>query len=117
MNIQSPSIFTIGGTHELRRVLEYLHEKYPKAPLLGAGFSMGANILINYVGEYHNKNVDDKNKGKSQSFDQNRKYIPLLAAVSVSQSYDLLTSASWIPKHRPFYSWGLKGKVADVVKR
>lgn len=29
----------------------YIAHTYPKAPLVGVGFSLGANVLIRYLGE------------------------------------------------------------------
>jgi predicted alpha/beta-fold hydrolase len=42
-----------GGAHtdDLRSTLLYLRDKYPEAPLLGIGFSLGANVLTRYVEE------------------------------------------------------------------
>lgn len=40
-----------GPTDDLRCGLLYLSQKYPNAPLVGLGFSLGANILTRYLGE------------------------------------------------------------------
>lgn len=40
-----------GHTDDIRSALLYISAKYPKAPLLGVGFSLGANVLTRYVGE------------------------------------------------------------------
>ena len=36
---------------DIRSTLLYLREEYPEAPLLGIGFSLGANVLLRYVEE------------------------------------------------------------------
>lgn len=38
-------------TDDLRCGLLYISHKYPNAPLVGLGFSLGANILTRYLGE------------------------------------------------------------------
>ena len=41
--------YNAGSTDDLCEVLEELHRRYPRAPLLLAGFSLGANIVCRYV--------------------------------------------------------------------
>ena len=42
-----------GGAHteDIRSTILYLRQTYPEAPLLGIGFSLGANVLALYVEE------------------------------------------------------------------
>jgi uncharacterized protein len=47
----SPRFYSAGGTDDIRQALVYISHRYPKAPLLGLGFSLGANILTRYVAE------------------------------------------------------------------
>ncbi|KAJ6609264.1 Alpha/Beta hydrolase protein [Mycena sp. CBHHK59/15] len=47
--ITSPKFYTAGHTDDLRQALMYLSHKYPRAPLLGLGFSIGANIIARYL--------------------------------------------------------------------
>ncbi|KAJ7170738.1 Alpha/Beta hydrolase protein [Mycena crocata] len=49
--ITSPKFYTAGHTDDLRQALMYLAHKYPRAPLLGLGFSIGANIMTRYLAE------------------------------------------------------------------
>ncbi|KAJ6524296.1 AB-hydrolase YheT [Mycena vulgaris] len=49
--ITSPRLYTPGHTDDLRLALIYISQMYPRAPLLGVGFSMGAGILIRYLAE------------------------------------------------------------------
>ncbi|KAJ7640040.1 AB-hydrolase YheT [Mycena polygramma] len=49
--VTSPRLYTPGHTDDLRLALIYISQKYPQAPLLGVGFSMGAGILIRYLAE------------------------------------------------------------------
>ena len=47
----NPYSYTAGSTEDIRAVVIDIHKRYPNAPLIGAGFSMGANIMAKYVGE------------------------------------------------------------------
>jgi predicted alpha/beta-fold hydrolase len=49
--ITSPKFYTAGHTDDLRQALMYLAYKYPRAPFLGLGFSIGANIMTRYLAE------------------------------------------------------------------
>ncbi|KAJ6619806.1 AB-hydrolase YheT [Mycena sp. CBHHK59/15] len=49
--ITSPKFYTAAQTDDLRQALTYITKMYPKAPLLGLGFSIGANVMIRYLAE------------------------------------------------------------------
>ena len=40
-----------GYTDDIRSAILYISARYPRASLLGIGFSLGANVLTRYVGE------------------------------------------------------------------
>ncbi|KAK0504359.1 AB-hydrolase YheT [Armillaria luteobubalina] len=40
-----------GPTDDLRQALLYISNRYPSAPLIGLGFSLGANIVLRYLAE------------------------------------------------------------------
>ena len=46
---QSDCFYNGGWTEDIREVVNYLHQKYPKAPLFTVGASLGANILVELV--------------------------------------------------------------------
>ena len=46
-----PRIHTYGGTGDLSAMIDYLRGKYPEKKFIGVGFSLGANILLKYLGE------------------------------------------------------------------
>uniref|UniRef100_A0A0D6R189 AB hydrolase-1 domain-containing protein n=1 Tax=Araucaria cunninghamii TaxID=56994 RepID=A0A0D6R189_ARACU len=50
-SITSDRFYNAGWTDDLRRVIGYLHNENPKTPLLAVGTSIGANILVKYLGE------------------------------------------------------------------
>lgn len=43
--------YSAGHTDDLRSGLLFASESWPDAPLIGLGFSLGANILTRYLGE------------------------------------------------------------------
>ncbi|KAG6850229.1 hypothetical protein H0H93_016076 [Arthromyces matolae] len=49
--ITSPQLYSAGHTDDLRQAVYYISHKYPKAPLIGLGFSLGANVLTRYLAE------------------------------------------------------------------
>eukprot|EP00250_Pteridium_aquilinum_P035334 c915_g1_i1 orf=464-2509(-) len=51
VSITSNQFYNAGWTEDLRRIVNHLHQVYPNAPLLAVGTSIGANILVKYLGE------------------------------------------------------------------
>ncbi|KAA8908943.1 Alpha/Beta hydrolase protein [Sphaerosporella brunnea] len=49
--ITSKQLFNARWTSDVREVVKYLRRVFPNRPLYGIGFSLGANILTNYLGE------------------------------------------------------------------
>lgn len=49
--ITSPQLYSAGHTEDYRAAMLYIRAKYPKAPLLGIGFSLGANVITRYTAE------------------------------------------------------------------
>jgi len=49
--ITSPYLFNARATWDLRQVVKWMKETWPKRKLYAIGFSLGANILTNYLGE------------------------------------------------------------------
>ncbi|KAI9446477.1 AB-hydrolase YheT [Lactarius indigo] len=49
--LTSPQLYSSCHTDDLRQALLYISNRYPRAPLLGLGFSLGANVLTRYVAE------------------------------------------------------------------
>jgi predicted alpha/beta-fold hydrolase len=47
----SSSSFSAGYTDDIRCALAYVSKHLPDAPLVGVGFSLGANVLAKYFGE------------------------------------------------------------------
>ncbi|GBE81054.1 AB-hydrolase YheT [Sparassis latifolia] len=49
--ITSPQLYSAGHTEDVRVAVMYIARKYPKAPLIGLGFSLGANVMTRYLAE------------------------------------------------------------------
>ncbi|GJR33307.1 embryogenesis-associated protein EMB8-like protein [Tanacetum coccineum] len=69
--LTSECFYTAGKSDDLGEVVNYLHRKQPETPLYALGTSLGANILVKYLGEDGVK-------------------VPLVGAVSISNPWDLL---------------------------
>ncbi|XP_058769986.1 embryogenesis-associated protein EMB8-like isoform X2 [Vicia villosa] len=69
--ITSDVFYNSGWTEDTRTVVNYLHKENPKAPLFMVGNSVGANILVKYLGE----------EGEN---------TPVAGAVAICSPWDLL---------------------------
>ncbi|KAF2146125.1 uncharacterized protein K452DRAFT_263711 [Aplosporella prunicola CBS 121167] len=49
--ITTSVLYNARATWDVRQTVKWLREKFPNRPLFGIGFSLGANILTNYLGE------------------------------------------------------------------
>lgn len=49
--LTTQQLYSAGHTDDFRQALAYITYLYPTAPLLGLGFSLGANVLTRYVAE------------------------------------------------------------------
>ncbi|CZT13314.1 related to P.glauca late embryogenesis abundant protein and YBR177c and YPL095c [Rhynchosporium graminicola] len=49
--ITSSILYNARATWDCRQTVKWLRKTFPNRPLFGAGFSLGANILTNYIGE------------------------------------------------------------------
>ncbi|MCD7466344.1 hypothetical protein HAX54_002954 [Datura stramonium] len=51
VSITSDCLYNAGSTEDARKVIDHLHTQYPQAPLFAVGTSIGANVLVKYLGE------------------------------------------------------------------
>lgn len=49
--VTSAQFYSAGHTDDLRVELSFIRHLYPKAPLIGMGFSLGANVVTRYLAE------------------------------------------------------------------
>ncbi|KAI4346592.1 hypothetical protein L6164_007475 [Bauhinia variegata] len=69
--ITSDCFYNAGWTEDVRTVINHIHQEHPKAPLFLVGTSIGANMLLKYLGE----------EGEN---------IPVAGAVAICCPFDLL---------------------------
>ncbi|XP_057424315.1 embryogenesis-associated protein EMB8 [Lotus japonicus] len=81
VSITSDCFYNAGWTEDARTVVNYLHKENPRAPLFVVGTSIGANVLIKYLGE------DGEN-------------VPVAGAVAVCSPWDLLIGDRFITRRR-----------------
>uniref|UniRef100_A0A0E0CAW7 AB hydrolase-1 domain-containing protein n=1 Tax=Oryza meridionalis TaxID=40149 RepID=A0A0E0CAW7_9ORYZ len=96
VSITSDCLYNAGWTEDLREVINYLHHKYPKAPMLCVGTSIGANIVVKYLGE----------EGEN---------TPVAGAASICSPWDLVVGDRFISRklvqrvYDKALAFGLKG--------
>ncbi|KAJ9528889.1 hypothetical protein QJQ45_000448 [Haematococcus lacustris] len=71
--VTSPQYYSASFTGDLREVVAHVQQRHPDSLLLAAGWSLGANILVRYLGEEGNA-------------------TPLKAAVSMCNPFDMTIS-------------------------
>lgn len=77
ISVTSDCFYNAGWTKDTRDVIDHLHHENPNAPLFAVGTSIGANILVKYLGEY----------GED---------IPIAGAVAICSPWDLLIGSRFI---------------------
>eukprot|EP00794_Sanderia_malayensis_P014153 gene14153-15631_t len=98
--LTSQRIFTYGCTQDFQLVVDDVLEKYNHRKIFGIGFSMGANVLLKYLGEVPER--------------QNN----FLCAVSVCQGYNILKAAPLLNEWkgmRRFYNWAISRNMKRVL--
>ncbi|KAF8028029.1 hypothetical protein BT93_E0826 [Corymbia citriodora subsp. variegata] len=53
--VTTPQFYSASFTGDLRQVVSHVGDRYPKANLYAVGWSLGANILVRYLGEESHK--------------------------------------------------------------
>ncbi|XP_047076523.1 embryogenesis-associated protein EMB8-like isoform X1 [Lolium rigidum] len=96
VSITSDCLYNGGWTDDVREIINYLHHKYPEAPIFCVGTSIGANILVKYLGE----------EGEN---------TPVAGAASICNPWDLVVGDRFISRklvqriYDRALSFGLKG--------
>lgn len=78
--LTAPRIFTMGSTEEYGAMVDEVRLLHPQSKLIAVGFSMGANLILKYLGE---------DKARQQQF---------LCAVSACQGYTIQTIRNALSK-------------------
>ncbi|KAL6512093.1 hypothetical protein OROGR_021690 [Orobanche gracilis] len=79
VSVTSDCFYNAGWTEDARQVINFLHQEYSAAPLFVVGTSIGANILVKYLGE------DGEN-------------VPIAGAAAVCCPWDLLIGSRFISR-------------------
>ncbi|KQK10807.1 hypothetical protein BRADI_2g56310v3 [Brachypodium distachyon] len=96
VSITSDYFYNGGWTEDVREIVNYLHQKYPEAPMFCVGTSIGANILVKYLGE----------EGEN---------TPVAGAASICSPWDLVVCDRFISRklvqrlYDKALAFGLKG--------
>lgn len=96
VSVTSDCFYNAGWTEDIRKVVDHIHNRFSEAPLLLVGTSIGANVLVKYLGE------DGAN-------------VPIVGAAAICSPWDLLICDRFINRRRVqrFYdqalAFGLKG--------
>uniref|UniRef100_A0A9I9D1U3 Serine aminopeptidase S33 domain-containing protein n=1 Tax=Cucumis melo TaxID=3656 RepID=A0A9I9D1U3_CUCME len=51
ISLTSERVYNAAWTEDIRRVVDHIHSQHPEAPLFVVGTSIGANVLVKYLGE------------------------------------------------------------------
>ncbi|KAJ3249120.1 hypothetical protein HDU78_007082 [Chytriomyces hyalinus] len=98
--VKTPQLYSGSYTDDLRAMIDFIHKTHPESPLIGIGFSLGANIMLKCVGE-------DGAQTK------------LTACISVANPFDLnlgitLLHSTWVG--RELYSRALATSLINFFK-
>ncbi|KAF8628399.1 hypothetical protein AX15_003923 [Amanita polypyramis BW_CC] len=99
--VTSPQLYSAGHTDDLRQALVYISNLFPGAPLLGIGFSLGANVMTRYAAEEGEKSR-------------------LRSCCTLSCPWDLLRNNASIMSTflgRRVYSRGMGNNLINLVKK
>ncbi|KAI0006014.1 AB-hydrolase YheT [Russula compacta] len=99
--LTSPQLYSSCHTDDLRQALLYISHHYPRAPLLGLGFSLGANVLTRYVAE----------EGEE---------CRLVSACALACPWDLSKNSDFLHSHwlyRNIYAKRMGGNLRSLVSR
>lgn len=99
--LTAPRIFTYGGTEEYSAVIDRLVTSYPTSNIIAVGFSMGANIVLKYLGE------DVNNQAK------------VIGAVSCCQGYDVIRAKPLLlgwEQCRRLYIWAMTAHQKSILR-
>ncbi|KAI0374786.1 AB-hydrolase YheT [Pilatotrama ljubarskyi] len=99
--LTSPQLYSALHTDDIRVAVMYIKKMYPKAPLIGVGFSLGANVLTRYLAE----------EGENSR---------LVAGCALACPWDTVASSDHLERHffhRHVYSRGMARNLQKVVAR
>ncbi|KAH9854129.1 AB-hydrolase YheT [Lenzites betulinus] len=99
--LTSPQLYSALHTDDIRVAVMYIAKLYPRATLIGVGFSLGANVLTRYLAEEGEKSR-------------------LVAGCVLGCPWDVVASSDHLKSHflqRHVYSNGMSQNLQKVVER
>ncbi|KAJ2892016.1 hypothetical protein IWW38_003381 [Coemansia aciculifera] len=96
--LTTDKMYNAQDTSDYRDIVQKLKQSYPRAPLVGLGFSLGGNLLTRYMGE----------EGSSS---------PLAAGVTICCPFDMLAFALNIHRNAAFNDNVFQPTVASAFRR
>lgn len=91
-----PRTYHAGATDDVALVVDWLRQRYPNVPLGMIGFSLGANMLLKYLGEVERN---------------------IVSAVAVSPPFDLAAGSRVLAQRsRLPYSWTILSKLKQGIR-
>ncbi|TFK80926.1 AB-hydrolase YheT [Polyporus arcularius HHB13444] len=99
--VTSPQLYSALHTDDIRVAVMFITKMYPRARLIGVGFSLGANVLTRYVAQ----------EGPN---------CRLAAGCALGSPWDLLVSSDRLESrflHRHIYSRGMAQNLSNLVAR
>eukprot|EP00238_Polyblepharides_amylifera_P001392 CAMPEP_0196571718 /NCGR_PEP_ID=MMETSP1081-20130531/1844_1 /TAXON_ID=36882 /ORGANISM="Pyramimonas amylifera, Strain CCMP720" /LENGTH=434 /DNA_ID=CAMNT_0041888759 /DNA_START=318 /DNA_END=1622 /DNA_ORIENTATION=- len=95
--VTSAQFYSASFTEDVRSIVNLHRRRYPAAAIMGVGWSLGANILVNYVGE----------EGEA---------CPLTSAVSLCNPFDLvLCNKAFEKGFSRLYDFKLARKLSSIM--
>ena len=91
--VTSPQFYSASFVGDLDLVVRHLTARHPGATLVAAGYSLGANILVNYLGGFGESEGEERGSGlgSSSSSSSSSRHL-IAAAVSMANPFDLVLS-------------------------
>nr|XP_043620904.1 embryogenesis-associated protein EMB8-like [Erigeron canadensis] len=98
--LTSDCVYHPGWTEDLRQVVNHIHNRQPETPLYAIGTSIGANVLVKYLGE------DGVN-------------VPLVGAASICNPWDLLMGDRFLARglRQRFYDKILVNGLQNIARQ
>lgn len=99
--VTSSQLYSAAKTSDLRCAILYIRHKYPDSPLVGVGYSLGANVMAKYLGE----EGDD---------------TPLLGGIVCAAPFDLKKGSDLMENNtvrRHIYSRAMNGNLSRLGTR
>ena len=57
-DLKTPRIFTLSDNKDIRHALDHIRASTDESPIVGVAFSLGGNMLVNYIGDCGKRQID-----------------------------------------------------------